>query len=417
MKYYFLALGTIVWICVGCVGLDGQQVLKKTDEYHAPPAAMLQRPGPMVDGPGPGVLPMMAPPPQRVFAAATTQIRFLRPAGMQVGWQIPGGYAENQIVAPGRYSFVQGRSYRLKMTNVPGRAGMVLYPSLQVYPAHPNTDSYLSHASIPIEITDEDLDQVQANNFVTKVIYLPDPKFRDEATAGVGTLVSTRLDPRLDPVDVADRQGTIMAVLRIGNMDLEMPAPQPIGPQGAFGGPGGIQQAQYRTLDGTKDQFAPPLPIAVHGEGMISVPNAMMMAQHGPPGQPSMHPIAGVGGMPPWGMPRVGTPIGLAGPPHLPLGGPASLRTHTIRNLSNNEIPDPVKDVLIDVSHSPGASVPDPVRYIRYEEKHPTYRPNELSYPRWAMPPTGNPAVSPAGPAYGPSAGSAYCPPGARPGN
>ena len=39
----------------------------------------------------------------------------------------------------------------------------------------------------------------------------------------VETLVSTRLDPGVDPIQEADKMGTIMAVLRIGNMDLEMP--------------------------------------------------------------------------------------------------------------------------------------------------------------------------------------------------
>ena len=42
---------------VGCA-MDGNQLSNK-GEYHAPPAAMMSRPGPMVDGPGPGVLPMM----------------------------------------------------------------------------------------------------------------------------------------------------------------------------------------------------------------------------------------------------------------------------------------------------------------------------------------------------------------------
>ena len=61
MRYYFLALGALVVVCMGCAGVDGQSVLK-TNEYVAPPAAMMQRPGPMVDGPGPGVMGMLAQP-------------------------------------------------------------------------------------------------------------------------------------------------------------------------------------------------------------------------------------------------------------------------------------------------------------------------------------------------------------------
>ena len=128
MKYYFLALGTVVVVCVGCA-MDGKQLTTK-GEYHAPPAEMMMRPGPMVDGPGPGVLPMLAGPGMGGMAMggmpgpmvpSTSQIRFVGPDGMTVGWQIPNGFAENQLVAPARYNFVQGRAYRLRLTHVPGR--------------------------------------------------------------------------------------------------------------------------------------------------------------------------------------------------------------------------------------------------------------------------------------------------------
>src|SRR5262245_26468703 len=121
-------------------------------------------------------------------------------------------------------NFHQGASYRLKITNMgPNREGLVLYPTLQVYPAHPQTDAFLAHSTVPVQITDEDLDQIQANNFVTKVVYLPDPQHQELAIAGVETIVSSRLDQGLDPVVEADRRGTILIVLRIGNMDMESP--------------------------------------------------------------------------------------------------------------------------------------------------------------------------------------------------
>ncbi|MCA9071868.1 MAG: hypothetical protein KDA84_23230, partial [Planctomycetaceae bacterium] len=237
MKYYFLALGTIIVVCVGCA-TDGGQMLER-GKYAAPPAAMLQRPGPMVDGPGPGVLPLPVPAPP-TFVAKTSQIRFREPMGAQIGWAVPGGYANNQLVVPGRYNFRQGATYRLKMTSFPGEPGLVLYPTLQIYPSHPTTDAYLSHNSIPLELTREDLEQVISNNFVTKVLYLPDARYQDLAIAGVETLVSTKLEPGVDPVHEADRRGTIMAVLRVGNMDFETPSAGPMGVMGAPAAPGVI---------------------------------------------------------------------------------------------------------------------------------------------------------------------------------
>src|SRR5262249_8693169 len=200
-------------------------------------------------------------------------MKFVDPEGMSFGWQIPGGYAENQVNTPGRYSFRQAASYRLKLTNFVNREGLVLYPTLQVYPAHPQTDAFLAHSCVPVQITDEDLDQIQANNFVTKVVYLPSPLHQELAIAGVETLVSTRLDPGLDPVAEADRRGTILIVLRIGNMDMESPeVTSRVAPDGTI-----QRTSASRTADGEKDQNVAPLPIALMGASGESIPPAMMM--------------------------------------------------------------------------------------------------------------------------------------------
>ena len=98
---------------------------------------------------------------------------------------------------------------------------MELYPTLEVAPVTPRTDAYLAHSPIPVQFTEEDFDQVLSGNFVTKVIYLPDPEFQELALAGVETLVSTRLDPGVDPIAEADRRGSILAIVRMGNKDLE----------------------------------------------------------------------------------------------------------------------------------------------------------------------------------------------------
>ena len=59
---------------------------------------------------------------------------------------------------------------------------------------------------------------------MTKVIYLPDPKYQELAVSGVETLVSTRLEPGVDPILEADKRGTILLIVRLGAIDLEMPS-------------------------------------------------------------------------------------------------------------------------------------------------------------------------------------------------
>jgi hypothetical protein len=238
------------------------------DKPHV--ANMLFRNHVVAHGAPPASGPVMAPPgagadagggvgfgANRRFPNDTSQIYFVDPAGMQIGWQTTGGtgmqrtYLPAQLTVPARYNFRQGFIYRLKLGSIPNRPGLTLYPSLEIAPSTPATDAYLTHNPIPAQFTEEDFDQVTAGNFVTKVIYLPDPKYQELAIAGVETLVSTRLEPGVDPILEADRRGTILMIMRIGAIDLEMPATGLSGAPGtAVVGPEGtILQDPINTID------------------------------------------------------------------------------------------------------------------------------------------------------------------------
>ena len=90
-------------------------------------------------------------------------------------------------------------------------------------PACARTVTFLAHSTVPISFTEEDFEQVAAGNLVVKVIYLPDPQFQDLAVAGPDEVVSTRLEPGVDPIQEAMRRGSVLAILRMGNIDLEAP--------------------------------------------------------------------------------------------------------------------------------------------------------------------------------------------------
>ena len=331
-----------------------------------PPAAMLQHPGPGVEGPGPGII-MPASYEASLeaagaaggggFVAATapaSQVGFIGPDGMQVRWDVsmPGGFDSEPLVTPGRYDFPQGAIYRLKLTDIPGREGLELYPSLEVAPVTPRTAAYLAHNSVPFQLTEEDLDQVATGNFVTKVVYLPDAEYQELAVAGVETLVSTRLDPGCDPVVEADRRGSILAIIRIGNKDL-----------------------QSRLVDAGNGMSVPLAAGGVAGAG--GMPGAGGACGVGAPlgmpcgGDPSQMPPAFIAGMtaPEYGMPYVGTPIGLPGPAHVPLGIPAGLQRHTITNHTKMHIPPPSSSIGLHVQQAPGLSYPKPARHAYVAER------------------------------------------------
>lgn len=312
--------------------------------HNMPPAARLAEPGPMVGGPGPGVLmPETIPVPGYGAAATapTIQILFNQPSSMSISYDVigDGTFGSDPLIVPGRVEFAQGGIYRLKLTDIPGREGVELYPTVEVGTASYRTAAYLAHNAIAIQFTEDDLDQALSSNFVTKVIYLPDPEFQGEAISGIDTLVSNRLEPGLDPIVEADRRGSILAIVRLGNKDVELS-----GASGgfAFGGGGGYD---------ANGNFCGP-------DGRPLGP------QNNPPNM-----VAGVTA-PQYGMPHSGTPIGLAGPPHIPLGHPAGLQKHVMRNRTHMDIPDPVKNVKIDVRHQPGYSYPTPPSRVHIKEQN-----------------------------------------------
>ncbi len=304
MKTRIILLGALA-ATVGC---------KSPFHHNLPPSVQMTHPGPGVGGPGPGVMLLGngagAGPVQEI----SSQVHFVGPEGMQVTWDAGGmgQFDSEPLVAPGRFNFGQGAIYRLKLTEIPARPGIELYPTLEIAPTMPRTDAYLAHNAIPFQLTEEDFDQVLTGNFVTKVIYLPDAEFQELAIAGVETLVSTRLDPGIDPIVEADRRGSIMAIIRLGNKDLEVP---------------GVQE----TVDGT---------VAAAGEGAPGFVSGVSTAQYG--------------------MPITGTPLGLPGPPHIPLGTPAGLQKQVIRNHTFTKIPEPVDTQRIHVRQTPGMSYPRP---------------------------------------------------------
>jgi hypothetical protein len=179
-----------------------------------PNGAVAMIPGAMMGAGGPGLGGM--------FANGRTSVRFVQPAGMKIAFMDASrGFGDAGREAPVRYNFVQGSIYRVRINGIPNRPGKNYYPTIEVYGATPDTMTFLAHSTVPVGFTDEDFEQVNAGNMVVKVIYLPSSTFQDVAAAE--ELVSTKLEPGVNPVEEAQRRGTILAVVRLGNLDLEDP--------------------------------------------------------------------------------------------------------------------------------------------------------------------------------------------------
>jgi hypothetical protein len=283
-------------------------------------------PGAGMPGPGYGIPGAVAAvgaltAPASPFPVQRSEVRFVGPAGMKISWYAPtpdgrAGFGPQYLEAPARYNFLQASIYRLKLSDIPNRPGVELYPTLEVVPAKAKTCTFLAHSAIPVCFTEEDFEQVAAGNFVVKVIYLPDPQFQDLAAAGGACpdeVVSSRLEPGVDPICEAQRRGSILLVVRLGNIDLEAPntpamdAPNPFQPHGppvppqAMGGmPGGVPAALASRM----------LPYGAAGQQMMPGMPGL------PPGPQMPYPGMPQGQLPPgMGMPPAPAPGGMQLPP------------------------------------------------------------------------------------------------------
>jgi hypothetical protein len=240
---------------------------------------------------GPGM--QQAPTNQR------SSILFTGLAGMKITWQTPGGGFNDEasgLTAPKAYNFMQGQVYRLRLSQIlPNFPGRTFYPTLEVVPANPKTITFLAHSSVPVSFTNEDFDQVVAGNLVVKVIYLPDRDFQDlAALPGVDEIVSTRLEAGADPIAEAQRRGSILAIIRLGNIDLEnrsspaMTAP----PAGFMVPPGGMMMRPpvATTTPSTVALQAPTMPPPPLAKPTSPTAPAPFPATTGTDGRPSFLP-------------------------------------------------------------------------------------------------------------------------------
>ncbi len=347
------------------------------------------------------------------FPTCRTEVRFVRPAGMRVSWfalSTDGkpGFASTQIDTPGRYNFPQGAIYRLKLSNIEGRAGMVLYPTLEVVPSNAKTDPFLAHSSVPVEFTNEDFDQVAAGNYVVKVIYLPNPSYQEAAGGGLEEINSARLEPGVDPIQEALRRGSILLVIRLGNILLEldntppMDAPNPYacppggppaggpGPGFGLGMPGPAPMLPYYGVNGPAATGRPPV------GGPMGVPPGLMMGSNVPPMmRPPMNPqMPFMPGMP--GMP--GGPM-MMGPNGPMAGGPMMMGPNGPMMGPNGPMMGPNGPMAGGPMMPPGGGMPYPFPGM---PGMPGIPPGLMANPNGAMLPPGLTYGAPLPPSGGP---------------
>jgi hypothetical protein len=118
--------------------------------------------------------------------------------------------------APVEVAMLVGSVYRLRIVNIPRHEGDEVFPTIEIINRlYPPLGEELRFP-IPIELTQEDLELAISGKFITRVIYLEDPRAAYARVEDPNLQHTLEAGPHDDPLVTADRLGRPMAILRIG---------------------------------------------------------------------------------------------------------------------------------------------------------------------------------------------------------
>ncbi len=187
------------------------------------------------------------------------------PQGTRFSLTRDGGYSEgSELLQAG---LLVGTVYRFQITRIPMMEGAELYPTIEVIDRTYPPPGLATRYPIVIHLDQEDLESALAGKMVTRVIYLEDP---ETAVPMQQTPVTNRpvdIAEYQDALEVADRLGRPVAIVRVGSLapprtPALMPGfffgfppwspmksvgrnAEPSSPPTAVSGPANVQQPQF----------------------------------------------------------------------------------------------------------------------------------------------------------------------------
>lgn len=129
--------------------------------------------------------------------------------------------AEGQFTPPragsAKVAMQIGYAYRLHVTGIPLKPGEEVYPTIELVSRTFPPAGQEWNFPIPIHLTVEELELALQGNFVTRVIYLEDPKQALPVQDRHDFQRYFEIAPTQEPLETADRLGRPMAILRMGS--------------------------------------------------------------------------------------------------------------------------------------------------------------------------------------------------------
>ena len=137
------------------------------------------------------------------------------PEGALISLAVDGNFGP-PLKQPFRVGLLIAPVYRLRVTNIPLHEGREVFPTIEVIDRLYPPAGQATRFPVPIELTREDLELALAGHYVTRVVYLEDPSHPLPAGPPCKEQMWFDAGPGSNPVEMADRLGRPMAILRLG---------------------------------------------------------------------------------------------------------------------------------------------------------------------------------------------------------
>jgi hypothetical protein len=137
------------------------------------------------------------------------------PPGALISMAVDNQFEEAQP-APKKAGLLIGAVYRLRVTNIRLEEGVEVFPTIEVVDRVFAPEGQQRRFAIPIDISEEDLKLAADGKFVTRVIYLEDPRSALPVREDPKSQTWYEAKPGQDPLAVADGLGRPVAILRMG---------------------------------------------------------------------------------------------------------------------------------------------------------------------------------------------------------
>lgn len=137
------------------------------------------------------------------------------PPGASISLAVDRQFDESRPVSR-KAGLLIGAVYRLRVTNIRLAEGAEVFPTVEVIDRLYAPADQQRRFAIPVDITEEDLRLALDGKFVTRVVYLEDPRHALPARDNPQTQNWFETAPGQDPLAVADGLGRPVAILRLG---------------------------------------------------------------------------------------------------------------------------------------------------------------------------------------------------------